>query len=112
MSRPMDNGILVKNPERIMDGWISPTGNFWAVEECSHYSFAAERTGTIMDPCNVLENRGWIHLSNGSMYVGRMFDCSAGQMDTLMLLAADRQSVVFRRFAASWLDIMGVPLPE
>ena len=105
-------GVLKRVPDRAESGWISPTGNWWAVPECGHYAFASERCKA-SDPVHALEEKGWLHLSGGAIYTRRGHEVSTGQYDVLVALVPLFKGTLYaRRFAESWAALMGYPLPE
>lgn len=68
-------------------GWISPTGNWWMVDNAGHWRFASERTASA-DPVTALERKGWLHVSWGNIFVSdRGHEVTNEQYDTLVALA-------------------------
>lgn len=68
----------------MLDCWIAPDGKIHPVPECGHSQFARNLLGEdIWGAVQMLEDRGWIHVSGGHIWHNKDRRISNSQVDAL-----------------------------
>jgi hypothetical protein len=65
-----------------LSAWIDPDGKVYHVPECAHYRVATRTFGVEPD---VLERRGWMHLTYGAIFLDAR-EATQGQLDAIFVI--------------------------
>jgi hypothetical protein len=95
------------NESNLWDGWLSPRGKFFPVQNSQHYLFAAEllRGRDVEDKQSALMNSGWLKCSSGQ-WMRNWVPLTSAQVDFLHYWKSKAKGVLDPRTLAASLSFL------